>query len=372
MSLQPTNLLIVGSHLPATFKGTPDDLFQRMLERMRIVSPSGTAFFIVSDNEPSSNQGPWLKGGTQWWVFDTELKRYVPIDISASEKTWFAFGATTPTTFDPPIWLQTVADPSQANPFPAPVSWNVWNGSAWVDFTSLFDRSVTQAKLAYTANFFGTAAGTNDYVVNFDPVSAFSYGNGTDEAFAAYVKFSNTNTGSVTLAVNGGGGAPVRKTGGTTELLAGEIVAGSVHLLIFDGTQFQIESPIAVLPSTVHGVPNFFEPILVYSGGVIGFTVYNNAVADGVPANASAVILQCEASCGFSATDSTIQIRKLAGQSIYTALAIAQSTDGESLRTATQGIFPISTQTFGGIGFNYSVTGQLDGTAIIRLIGYIS
>lgn len=373
MALQPTNLLIQGSHLPATFRGTPNDLFVAILQRMKIVSPSGTAFFIISDNEPSSNQGPWLRGGTSWWVWSEELKRYVPISITDSEKTWFHFGASVPGSVDPPIWLRTVADPTEANPFPAPIAWNVWDGSAWQDFTTLKDRSVTQAKLAFHANFYVEATGVNDYQATFSPTADFSYGDGVNNSFACLIKFPNTNTNpeSVTLNVNGAGARAVKKNV-SDPVLAGEIVAGAVHLLVFDGTNFQIRTPVAVLPSTTRGIPNFFSPITVYSGPVVGFSVYSNAVADGVPANASAVILQCHAECGFSATDSTIQIRKLAGQPIYTALSIRQSGNGESLQVESQGIFPISVQTFGGVGFNYAVTGTLDGLASIKLIGYIS
>src|SRR6267378_1609416 len=107
MALQDTQLLIQGSHLPATFRGTPDDLFVAMLQRMKIVSPTGTSFFVVGDVEPTSNLGPWLKGGTQWFVWDGSLKKYVPLDISSSETKWFFIGASTPTTQDPPVWLKT-------------------------------------------------------------------------------------------------------------------------------------------------------------------------------------------------------------------------------------------------------------------------
>ena len=149
MSLQNTNLLIQGSVLPATFKGTPQDLFAAMLERMKIVSPTGVSFFIVSDTMPSSNVGPWLKGGTQWWVWDEQLKTYVPLDISESETKWFQVGATTPATTSPPIWLKTTADQTEAHPQPGqPVGWYLYNGTTWVGFTELFDKSVTLAKLA--------------------------------------------------------------------------------------------------------------------------------------------------------------------------------------------------------------------------------
>lgn len=140
MSLQNTNLLIQASHLPPTFSGSPDELFQAMIERMKIVSPSGTSFFVESDVMPSSNVGPWLKGGTEWWVFDKELKTYVPLDISESETIWFQVSTNAPATAEPPLWLQIANDGN-------PVGWYWWNGASWVSFTALLDHSVTLPKL---------------------------------------------------------------------------------------------------------------------------------------------------------------------------------------------------------------------------------
>lgn len=149
MALQNTNLLIQASHLPPTFKGKPDELFQAMVERMKIVSPTGTSFFVVSDLMPSSNQGPWLKGGKQWWVWDEELKTYVPQDISESETRWFQVGNTTPTSTVPPVWLKTTEDQTEASPLPGdPIGWYLFNGTTWVPFTELFDRSIEPIKLA--------------------------------------------------------------------------------------------------------------------------------------------------------------------------------------------------------------------------------
>jgi hypothetical protein len=114
MSLNATNLYIQASQLPATFKGSPNDLFSEMIKRMKILSPSGTNFIFIGDTEPTSNVGPWLKNGTQWYVWDTATKKYVPQDISASFVSAFSVGNSVPATLDPPLWLQTTknaADP---------------------------------------------------------------------------------------------------------------------------------------------------------------------------------------------------------------------------------------------------------------------
>lgn len=149
MALQNTNLIIQMAPVPATFVGTPGDLATVMVRRMRIVSPTGTNFITISDVEPSSNVGPWLKNGTQWWVFDEATKRYVPQDISEAETKWFQTGSTVPTTVEPPVWLKTTEGTTAVGPAQGtPVGWYLFNGAAWLPFTELQDGEVTLFKLA--------------------------------------------------------------------------------------------------------------------------------------------------------------------------------------------------------------------------------
>lgn len=144
MALSNTNLLIQMAQLPPTFRGTPQDLADTMVKRMRIVSPSGTNFIFVGDQEPSSNVGPWLRNGTQWWVFDEATKRYVPLDISESETTWFHIGATTPTTSDPPVWIRTEFTPTTVSPSPGRAfGWYVFDGSVWRPFGDIVNSGTT-------------------------------------------------------------------------------------------------------------------------------------------------------------------------------------------------------------------------------------
>lgn len=138
MPLQDTGLIIQGAPLPETFKNTPQKLYEAILRRLKIVSASGVSFIHVSDTEPSSDVGPWLRFGTQWWVFDEATKRYVPLDISESEKQWFQVGASTPATGDPPVWLRTTKDQTEADPsIGQPVSWYVFDGTNWIPFVGV-------------------------------------------------------------------------------------------------------------------------------------------------------------------------------------------------------------------------------------------
>lgn len=91
-----TNLVLVAAPLPADFNGTPQDLYDAFVERVEIQSPVGTTFFVVGDVEPSTNVGPWLKGGTQWYVYNTDQRGYVPQDISAATASLFSSGTVLP------------------------------------------------------------------------------------------------------------------------------------------------------------------------------------------------------------------------------------------------------------------------------------
>lgn len=145
MSLKETNLYIQAAPLPATFEGSPQDFFVALIRRMKILSPNGTNFIFIGDIEPTSNVGPWLKGGTQWYVWDDTIKRYVPLDISASETRWFWTGNSTPPSTPPFFWLQTTKDPTDQDPsLGSAIGWLIFDGSNWVRFNSIVESGATR------------------------------------------------------------------------------------------------------------------------------------------------------------------------------------------------------------------------------------
>lgn len=144
MSLQKTNLIIQAAHIPATFRGTPDDLAVEIVKRMQIVSPSGTAFIFTGDTEPTSNVGPWLKDGTKWYVWDENIKRYVPLDITDSQVNWYWLSASTPPTSNPSVWLRTTKDATDTDPtHGSPLGWYLFDGTSWVPFNSIVRSGTT-------------------------------------------------------------------------------------------------------------------------------------------------------------------------------------------------------------------------------------
>lgn len=132
MALQKTPFVIVASPLPADFLGDPQEFFEALVERMQIQSPSGIAFFVISDTEPNGNQGPWVRHGNQWWFFNADKGGYRPQDISPSLHV-FLVGPDVPPapTEDQPetLWLRTFETRA--------IGWYGWDGSQWRPFNSV-------------------------------------------------------------------------------------------------------------------------------------------------------------------------------------------------------------------------------------------
>src|SRR6267142_2793394 len=154
MALKATNLYLQMAQLPATFKGSPQAFADAMVARMKILSPNGTNFIFIGDVEPISNVGPWLRGGTQWWVWSDTIKRYVPLDISASETKWYWFGNSTPASTPPQVWLKTTKDATDQDPsHGSPIGWYVFDGTNWVAFNSIVFSGPTASRPVTPAEY---------------------------------------------------------------------------------------------------------------------------------------------------------------------------------------------------------------------------
>ena len=77
----------------------------------------------------------------------------------------------------------------------------------------------------------------NAYAVALDP-PIVSYAAGLGVAFKA----ANANTAASTLNVDAKGAIAIKKNGGADDLASGDIVAGQVVKIVFDGTNFQMLS----------------------------------------------------------------------------------------------------------------------------------
>lgn len=80
----------------------------------------------------------------------------------------------------------------------------------------------------------GTAAGTNSYTLTLSPaLTAYALGQQFN------VLFTNANTGAATLNINGLGAKAIKRNGSKATKV-GDILAGQVFSLYYDGTDFQM------------------------------------------------------------------------------------------------------------------------------------
>ncbi len=94
------------------------------------------------------------------------------------------------------------------------------------------------------SEYCNASASANAYSCNLDPVlGTYSLG------MKIFLQAGAANTGVVTLNINGLGAQGLRRADGITELVAGDLVAGRLYPLWFDGTRFRlVETPM--LPRT--------------------------------------------------------------------------------------------------------------------------
>jgi hypothetical protein len=111
--------------------------------------------------------------------------------------------------------------------------------------------------LSTYANYFVDSGAVNAMAITILPPLSVSYTAG----LTLEVLVANTNTGAVTLNVNGLGPINVVNPSGGAPLTAGQIVAGQIAPLQFDGTNFQYQGPQAVTAPSgaanlVYATPN--------------------------------------------------------------------------------------------------------------------
>jgi hypothetical protein len=97
--------------------------------------------------------------------------------------------------------------------------------------------------LRLSPNSYATSTGSaNAYILTLASVPVLVAG----QAYAFKANF--TNTGSATINVNGTGAKTIKKVDGATNLTSGDIASGQIVELAYDGTSFQMISPVANIP----------------------------------------------------------------------------------------------------------------------------
>lgn len=102
----------------------------------------------------------------------------------------------------------------------------------------IWDSTATSKASFLDLPVYLTAAGTDTYTAGQTPALA-AYRTGQTFVF----NFTNANTGAATINVDALGAKAIKKYG-TTALAAGDIIAGGVYVLVYDGTNFQLLAPL--------------------------------------------------------------------------------------------------------------------------------
>ena len=106
------------------------------------------------------------------------------------------------------------------------------------------NKFVTQSgQQAQTGKYYASAVGTDSYAITPAPAIA-AYATGMKFAVLADV----ANTGAATLAVSGLSALAIKKLN-DQDLVTGDIEVGQIFEVVYDGTDFQMQSQIANTPS---------------------------------------------------------------------------------------------------------------------------
>jgi len=266
--MRSTNLRLQSAPLSPSFSGTPSDLLREIVRLTRIVSPDGYYGIVVSDIEPESNQGLWLKEGTKIYVWSDDEARYVPADITDGIATQLAQladlvsrSAAGRIIFSPvepgaserlrTLWFRTSGD--------AVIASRVWDPAAhaWRQ---------PPGTVYHTA----TTTGTTDdqYVLSLDSPADLAQFTGVLIA----VKWHRTSTGPVTLRIAGViAEADLVDSATGVQIGSGGVRESQVSVVVYDGIEFQLvtlQAAAAVHGSllvTAPGAGTFVVPDYVFS-----------------------------------------------------------------------------------------------------------
>ena len=132
------------------------------------------------------------------------------------------------------------------------VNANVTDSRTYVTINPSTLQDIMRKAAALTAgqtdspNWLGTVSGTDTITASATPAVA-SYVAGMRFTFIVAV----TNTGPVTININGVGAIAIKRLDGVTALVAGDFIAGQIVMIQYDGTNFQMLTPSGTLPANI-------------------------------------------------------------------------------------------------------------------------
>ena len=267
--MRNTNLRLQGAPLSPSFRGSPAEFFAEIIRLLRIVSPDGYYGIVVSDIEPESNQGLWLKDGTKPYVWSDDEARYVPADITDGIATQLTQLADLVSKMAAGRVIFAQLEPGETER--SKVLWVQIGESGAVISMRVWDAAAEAWRLL---------PGTNQYTVSSTGVTDDQYKLTLDDPASLgqlvgtpiVVRWHRTSTGPVTIVVSGlPTAANLIDSSSGQQVNTSGVREGQVSVLVYDGTVWQMATqpaggaPHGVQLITATGDGEFTVPERVYS-----------------------------------------------------------------------------------------------------------
>lgn len=99
------NLTFSAAPLPADFNGTPQQFLDAIISRLSVETSGGLSLFVSGGAAPTSNDGPWLKSGITWYVWDVITGSYVP-EVIEFQSLRYSVSAVAPDPTKYTFWIE--------------------------------------------------------------------------------------------------------------------------------------------------------------------------------------------------------------------------------------------------------------------------
>ncbi len=148
----PVQFNVSAGTLPPNFAGTPQQFLDAIAALLLVTPIEDWNSFVTGSAAPTSDVGPWLKDGTEWWVWSSTAGAYVPLVLDDKSLRRFV-GDTAPSSTDYDVWYQT-------NGSGVPQAIKIFNAGSWVDvYAATLANYQTAAQMATAYGKFQTFTG---------------------------------------------------------------------------------------------------------------------------------------------------------------------------------------------------------------------
>jgi hypothetical protein len=224
----------------------------------------------------------------------------------------------------------TAANLATATPAAGELAWDTTNERLAVgNGSTAGGRRVAMAKDVQNQTFtYGTVGGTANAITLTHSIPVTSYGAG----LGLSVKIATTNTGAVTINVDGLGTKNAYKmSGGSLVALdAGDFVSGGIYWLTYDGTQFQVDGIIEAVDTFPAAATGSLASVsnLVLTVDFNTYSSYDIMIDKAQAGGSTTIKIECSQDAGSSYVSATRYSKR------FSSTTFASSTTNDEIYTA--------------------------------------